>query len=59
MAEQHLDHTDVDAALQKVGCKTMAQGMRTDALGDTSSLCGIMNNTTERDYQEFRAWGSL
>ena len=38
MTEQHLDHADIDAVLEQMGGKAVAQRMRADALGDVGRL---------------------
>jgi hypothetical protein len=38
VAQQHLDHADVHLALQQVGCESVAQRVRGNALVDTGSI---------------------
>ena len=41
MPEQDLDDADVDAVLQETGGEAVAQGVRSDPLGDLGSLCRL------------------
>jgi hypothetical protein len=41
VAEQGLDHADIDAVFQQVSRKTMAQRVWADPLGDLRRLCGL------------------
>ena len=44
VAEQSLDHPDIELALQQVGRKTMAQGMQRCTLSDLGCLSGEMKD---------------
>jgi hypothetical protein len=41
MAQQRLDHPNIDAALQQVSCKTVAQCVQRHALGDPGGFGGL------------------
>jgi hypothetical protein len=47
MTKHHLDHVDIDAILQRVGCETVAQRMRADALGETRCLGGLLDDSAQ------------
>jgi hypothetical protein len=42
MTEEHLDGAQVGARFEQMGCKTMAQRVRTDPLGDPRALRGLL-----------------
>ena len=47
VAQQDLDHADVDLALQQVGGKGVAQRVRGHALGDAGSRGGVVHGAIE------------
>jgi hypothetical protein len=47
VTEQHLDHADIDALLQEMGCKTVAQRVRRHPFGDLGHVSGGMNGAVE------------
>ncbi len=41
MSEKMLDHPDIDALLEQMGCKAVAQRMRRDALIEAGAAGGV------------------
>jgi len=47
MAQQDLDHADIDAVLQEMGGKAVPQRVRSDPLGDLGGLRGHVTGARE------------
>src|SRR5690606_19455447 len=47
MPEQNLDDADIGAILQKMGCKAVPQGVRTDALADAGDVRSFLNRAMQ------------
>ena len=47
MAQQHLDHADVDLALQQMGGEAVAQRVRGHALVDAGRVGGVVDGAVE------------